>query len=174
MSTPLEIITLQNGSLEENCYFFRIDGAEQALLVDPGAEFDKLDQAVSDRGVQVAGVLATHGHFDHVGQVFAFQEKYACPLAMHADDSELLDVLEDGLLERGFESLRSVDPSARSTILGTRPPAGGLDLQGWYEALRDQGVIATTPDGVLRFAPHWPNSIEQMQRVLAAVDRIRA
>jgi hypothetical protein len=36
--------------------------------------------------------------------------------------------------------------------------------------LGDRGVACSTPDGVLRFSPHWPNDVGQVSEVLAALD----
>src|SRR5690606_16257039 len=40
-------------------------------------------------------ILATHGHFDHIGQVHFLMQRYGASFAMHAGDKELLDALPD-------------------------------------------------------------------------------
>jgi len=80
-----------------------------------------------------------------------------------------LDKLEAGLLERGFESLRSKHPERRSCILGVHPPRG-VPLVALHQSLVAQGVACSIPDGVLRFAPHWPNPTTEVETVLLAVD----
>jgi selenocysteine lyase/cysteine desulfurase len=80
-----------------------------------------------------------------------------------------LDLLEAGLIARGFVSLRSRDPAARSCILSVLPPNPG-DVLGLQRELAEGGVACSTPDGLLRFAPHWPNHIDEVPLVLAAVD----
>jgi hydroxyacylglutathione hydrolase len=57
------------GPVAENCYLFRTDGADRALIVDPGDEPDRILAAVEGLGVTVEGILLTHCHFDHVGAV---------------------------------------------------------------------------------------------------------
>ena len=57
------------GPVAENCYLFRADGADRALIVDPGDEPDRILAAVEGLGVTVGGILLTHCHFDHVGAV---------------------------------------------------------------------------------------------------------
>jgi hydroxyacylglutathione hydrolase len=57
------------GMVAENCYLFRRDGSERALIVDPGDEAEKLLEAVEALGVTLDGILLTHTHFDHVGAV---------------------------------------------------------------------------------------------------------
>lgn len=82
--------------------------------------------------------------------------------------SAYLDALEAELLQRGFESLRR--PWGRSGILSVRRP--GLGLPALVAALSERGVIVTHPDGVLRFAPHWPNSRDELVIVLEALDQV--
>jgi hydroxyacylglutathione hydrolase len=57
------------GMIQENCYLFRRDGSERALLVDPGDEAPKLLSALEELGVTLDGILLTHTHFDHIGAV---------------------------------------------------------------------------------------------------------
>ena len=57
------------GMVQENCYLFRRDGSQRALLVDPGDEAEKILGAVEELGVSVDAILLTHTHFDHVGAV---------------------------------------------------------------------------------------------------------
>lgn len=78
--------------------------------------------------------------------------------AIHAHVNRYLDALEPALVARGFRSLRGADASTRSCILGVLPPEGdGRDAPWWFKALAARGVTTSCPDGVLRFAPHWPN-----------------
>jgi glyoxylase-like metal-dependent hydrolase (beta-lactamase superfamily II) len=57
------------GQVAENCYLFRREGSDRALIVDPGDEADKLLAAIEALGVTLDGILLTHTHFDHVGAV---------------------------------------------------------------------------------------------------------
>jgi len=57
------------GMIQENCYLFRRDGSDRALIVDPGDEAEKLLNAIDSLGVELDGILLTHTHFDHVGAV---------------------------------------------------------------------------------------------------------
>ncbi|HJL15967.1 MAG TPA: aminotransferase class V-fold PLP-dependent enzyme [Sandaracinaceae bacterium LLY-WYZ-13_1] len=79
------------------------------------------------------------------------------------------DALEPALRDRGFASERSEDPSRRSGILALRPP-DGVDLGALVRALGERGVACTMPDGRLRFAPHWPNALAEVPRVIEALD----
>lgn len=38
------------------------------------------------------------------------------------------------------------------------------------DALERRGVACSTPEGLLRFSPHWPNALEEAETALGAVD----
>jgi hydroxyacylglutathione hydrolase len=57
------------GPIQENCFLFRREGSDRALIVDPGDEADRLLGAIEELGVTLDGILLTHTHFDHVGAV---------------------------------------------------------------------------------------------------------
>lgn len=59
------------GALEANCYILEKDG--ECLIVDPGADFMKIKDAIGD--LKVLGVLITHSHFDHIGALRNFLTK---------------------------------------------------------------------------------------------------
>lgn len=79
------------------------------------------------------------------------------------------DALEPALLRLGFRSERAQDPAARSGILSARPPEG-ISVPALNQALNARGVATTTPDGRIRFAPHWPNALSEVPLVTAALD----
>lgn len=67
----MEIVRTVVGVLEENCYVLIKNGT--CLVVDPGAEYDKIKQAIGDN--KVLGVLITHSHSDHIGALRNFLVK---------------------------------------------------------------------------------------------------
>jgi selenocysteine lyase/cysteine desulfurase len=83
--------------------------------------------------------------------------------------SSYLDALEPSIVARGFRSLRASAPERRSGILSLQPPPGVSATQVVLE-LRTRGVIASMPDGLLRFAPHFPNSLSEIDTVVGALD----
>ena len=57
------------GPVAENCFIARPDGADRAVIFDPGDEAERILAAVEEMGVTVEAILLTHTHFDHVGAV---------------------------------------------------------------------------------------------------------
>ncbi|MBI2302273.1 MAG: MBL fold metallo-hydrolase [Armatimonadetes bacterium] len=56
----------------------------QALVIDVGFDPDSIDRAARERGWQVAAIVSTHGHFDHIAANAAARELWGAPLYMHA------------------------------------------------------------------------------------------
>jgi len=65
----MEVRMFTVGPVAENCFLFRRDGSDRALIVDPGDEAPKLLAAIEQLGLSLDGILLTHTHFDHVGAV---------------------------------------------------------------------------------------------------------
>jgi selenocysteine lyase/cysteine desulfurase len=78
------------------------------------------------------------------------------------------DALEPKLTALGLTSLRSPSPGERSGILAFEVPEAGEPTR-LPERLAARGVSASYPDGRLRFAPHWPNALDEVDLVAAAV-----
>jgi hydroxyacylglutathione hydrolase len=65
----MEVRSLTVGPVQENCHIARLDGAREAIVIDPGDEAGRLLEAIDALGVGVAAILLTHTHFDHIGAV---------------------------------------------------------------------------------------------------------
>ena len=79
------------------------------------------------------------------------------------------DRLEPELVQRGFESLRSPHPERRSGTASFLAPRR-LDPVSLHRALVDAGIACGLPDGLLRFSPHWPNHVREVDDITRAVD----
>jgi hydroxyacylglutathione hydrolase len=65
----MQVRGLTVGAIQENCYVAAPDGGTQAIVVDPGDEAERIYATVQEMGAEVAAILLTHTHFDHVGGV---------------------------------------------------------------------------------------------------------
>jgi glyoxylase-like metal-dependent hydrolase (beta-lactamase superfamily II) len=69
------------GMVQENTWIARRDGADTAVLVDPGDEPQRIEAALEDLGVTtVEAILLTHCHFDHVGAVAPMAKSTGAPV----------------------------------------------------------------------------------------------
>lgn len=76
------------GALQTNCYVLYHD--EQALVIDPGDEGNKLINWLEKNTLQPVAILLTHTHFDHIGAVDELREKYKIPLYVHKEEKDWL------------------------------------------------------------------------------------
>jgi len=65
----IEVGMLTVGPVQENCFLVRREGADRAVIVDPGEEAPRILRAIERWGVTLDAILLTHTHFDHVGAV---------------------------------------------------------------------------------------------------------
>lgn len=61
-----------DNSLETNCWLIGAGGAEDAVVVDPGFAPARVHALLEMSDRRPIAVLATHGHFDHVGAAAEF------------------------------------------------------------------------------------------------------
>lgn len=54
------------GVCATNCYFLYREGSGEVIFVDPADRGGDIFEALKRKGFTVAGILLTHGHFDHI------------------------------------------------------------------------------------------------------------
>ena len=75
----IELFTLVVGPLEENCYIACDANSREAIIVDPGAEAEKIIQFIQDKNIKPQMIVNTHGHWDHVGAVGQLKNTFKIP-----------------------------------------------------------------------------------------------
>jgi len=76
----LEVRQLTVGPIAENCFIVSKEGADKALVVDPGEEPERILAEVEQTGATVEAILITHCHFDHVGAVAPLARATGAPV----------------------------------------------------------------------------------------------
>lgn len=134
----LAIETVTVGPFGVNCYLLQ-DG-DEAVVVDPGAEGDRILDRIDALGVTVEAICLTHGHMDHVTAVAEVREATDAPVWLHPDDRAIYD--------------QAPDHAAR--LMGQEiapPPAPDRDLEPgpWSSGPVEAEILHTpghTPGGV--------------------------
>lgn len=125
---PYQVHTLVNGPLEENCYALQVVGRPDCVLIDPGSAAPQLQGELQRLGLRPTLMLATHGHYDHVGAVHALAQWSQAPFAMAQGDEPLLDALEDTFAFYGMGDTHK--PSVQRWLkAGETVEAAGLSLK---------------------------------------------
>lgn len=69
------------GEFLTNCYL--LEYAEGCLVVDPGAEGERLSRLIEDLGKPLLFVILTHCHIDHIGAVDDLYARFKMPILLH-------------------------------------------------------------------------------------------
>ena len=77
------------GALQENTVIVIDDETKEAVIIDPGAEGDRILKEIE--GFKPVAIINTHGHRDHVGQVGYLKEKLNIPFYMNKKDEFLIN-----------------------------------------------------------------------------------
>ncbi len=91
------------------------------------------------------------------------------PTAVFEHVQQVHDAIEGRAVELGYSSLRAAEPAGRSGTLALLPPAGH-DVVTLYREITAQGVACASPDGVLRFSPHFPNAVDEADQVVLTLE----
>lgn len=81
------------GPLQCNCVVLADDLTKRAIVIDPGDEVDRIYAVLHERGLQLAGIVATHAHIDHVGALAQLKERTGAPAMLHEADVPLYEAL---------------------------------------------------------------------------------
>lgn len=82
----MKILTYTGGMLETNAYF--VESTAGALLFDAP---EGVAAFAESKGIKVAALVLTHGHFDHLIDAAAVVKKFSCPVYFHRDDAPLCE-----------------------------------------------------------------------------------
>jgi glyoxylase-like metal-dependent hydrolase (beta-lactamase superfamily II) len=78
------------GGLETNCYLVYCEASKACVIVDPGAEAEKIFPVIAEEELHPMAVINTHGHVDHIGANRDMKDKFGVPVWIHAADKDFL------------------------------------------------------------------------------------
>ncbi len=85
----MNLHTMPLGPLGTNCYI--VYGTEEALIVDPGGDAEKVTQFLTRHHITPIAILLTHAHFDHIGAVDELRKKYDIDVFLHELEASWLE-----------------------------------------------------------------------------------
>lgn len=89
--SPLLIVPIQLGPLENNTYLFADTASKLAIAVDPSFDSEVVLEEAQRRGWQITAIWLTHAHFDHIAGVKTLAESAEpnLPIGLHPEDLPL-------------------------------------------------------------------------------------
>lgn len=114
---------------QQNCTLVWCTETQEAALVDPGGDLERLEAMVRERGVTLKQILLTHGHLDHIAATAALAKKYELPIiGPHREDLFWIEKLPESCQMAGFPPAESFVPN-RWLEQGDTVKVGNIELQ---------------------------------------------
>ena len=88
---PLKVEQYVVGPVQTNCYFAVNDETKEMILIDPGANADRLIQIIEEEKLNPVAILLTHGHFDHAGGAAEVAAHFGIKVYAEEHERETLD-----------------------------------------------------------------------------------
>ena len=87
----IKIGRLMLGICQTNCYFLYKEGSSEVIFIDPADKGEFIYDSLKEKGFQVAGILLTHGHFDHIWGTNKLRELSGAPIYAYEAEKELCE-----------------------------------------------------------------------------------
>ncbi|OGM01904.1 hypothetical protein A2115_00455 [Candidatus Woesebacteria bacterium GWA1_41_8] len=124
----MAILRLPVGQMEANCYLLYDERTKEALVIDPGDEADFIISKLRDYDLLPKAVIATHGHFDHVGAVSEIVIAFSLPFMASKLEEPLLKKAQFSAKHFSGQVILPVSPIAVCLKDGDRIPIGSMQL----------------------------------------------
>lgn len=115
------------GALEANCYIVSDEATEEAFVIDPGDEADKIINYIDSAGLKPTYIILTHAHADHIGALDELKRRYDAKIVVsRSDEAPLNNDVWNLCSQFGFPSPKSTANIPVSD--GDTLPFAGTDL----------------------------------------------
>ncbi len=108
MGGTIDIKTFPVGSYQTNCYIISDSSTGNAYIIDPGDDGEYIAGKIQTYSLHPLGIIATHGHFDHIMSAFELMSAYAIPFMIHPDDKFLTERMRESA--EHFLGMPVIDP----------------------------------------------------------------
>lgn len=128
------------GSGRANCYVISKAPSTRAIVVDPGAEANRILSLLETRGLECYVIVLTHGHHDHVGAALEIQGRTGAYIQRHGRAvGPNLKVVEPG----------RATPNVQTLVDGSRVSAGYVGFDVLHTPGHSPGSICLSRPGLL-------------------------
>ncbi len=81
------------GVLQCNCSVIGDTSSGECMVIDPGADIEKILGVIQQHGLKVKQIVITHGHIDHVAGAMQLKKRTGAPILMNKNDDQQLKLL---------------------------------------------------------------------------------
>ena len=78
------------GPVDVNCYILKDKATGKGAVIDPGGHVERIMSLINDMKADIAEIIITHGHFDHIGALDELRNAVGCGASIHELDAEML------------------------------------------------------------------------------------
>jgi glyoxylase-like metal-dependent hydrolase (beta-lactamase superfamily II) len=147
-SSKPKVEVLIVGPLFSNCYIVWDDSVKQGVIIDPGDDAEDILKAVRRLSIKIKYILATHGHFDHVGAVAPLKRKLNVEFLAHKEDFFFIKDGENAAKRWGVNIEQPPTPD-RFIDDGDKITIGSFDLEVIHTPGHSPGGISFLYDRML-------------------------
>ena len=140
--------TLAVGPFQANCYILGDEESRQALVIDPGAEFDRIKATLQSLKLKVDKIVLTHAHGDHFGAVKELFEQTQAELYLHEADLPLLTNPKYNLSE-AYGLPLAIKTDTKFMSEGDQLTCGSINLRVIHTPGHTPGGICLYGNGIL-------------------------
>lgn len=84
----MKVIQLLVGQMAVFAYLVGCEETNQAVVIDPAGEEDRIKAEADKQGLTIAKIVNTHGHPDHTCGNARIKELTGAPIVVHEDDAQ--------------------------------------------------------------------------------------
>ena len=136
------------GPLENNCYIIADEHAQEAFIVDPGDEPDRILDLIHENNFKIKYIICTHAHFDHIAVIPDIKQETDIKIVLHRDDLELYRNVKRQAALWGYELDSLPDPDL-FVAEGDTLAIGSLKFVILHTPGHSQGGICIYGEGII-------------------------
>jgi glyoxylase-like metal-dependent hydrolase (beta-lactamase superfamily II) len=135
-----------DNSFETNCWLIGADGTDDAVVVDPGFSPQRVRAMLEAEGRRPVAVLATHGHFDHIGSAAEF---CGDDLPFHIHEADVQALTDPGAWGAGFQTPPVSVKDVRTLVDGDVLTFAGFRVEVLHTPGHTPGSVVFRTDGLV-------------------------